>query len=109
MKNGTLSLFELSNKIQEALEAGESLSDASEKTNLFPNLYRKMMRLGERTGTLDDVFLQISEIYELEMSNRLKRTINALEPGLVISLSIVVGIIMLLVLMPLIDIMSSIG
>ncbi|MBM7561596.1 type II secretion system F family protein [Fusibacter tunisiensis] len=95
--------------IQEALEAGESLSDASEKTNLFPNLYRKMMRLGERTGTLDDVFLQISEIYELEMSNRLKRTINALEPGLVISLSIIVGIIMLLVLMPLIDIMSSIG
>ena len=52
---------------------------------------------------------QISQNYEDETDKQINHIISIIEPTLVIILSVVVGIILLSVLLPLMGIMSSIG
>lgn len=50
--------------IRDALNRGDSLSDAISKTGkLFPPLFREIVDVGERTGTLGRVFKRLAEHY----------------------------------------------
>ena len=92
-----------------AIEAGKPLAVALDETNLFPKLFIRMITLGDKTGELDRMLDKISSIYDAELSRGLHRMTVSIEPTLVIILSLVVGAILLLVMLPLINIMSSIG
>ncbi|NLV48244.1 MAG: type II secretion system F family protein, partial [Clostridiaceae bacterium] len=52
---------------------------------------------------------KIAQAYEHEVNNRLTRFASLIEPILVLVLSVIVGAILLTVMLPLIEIMSSIG
>jgi type IV pilus assembly protein PilC len=102
----------LENKLKESLNQireGSSLHESIEHLDIFPSLYLKMLRTGEKSGTLDQTMDHVAEIYEREFSRRLKKISSTVEPALVIVLSIIVGVVMLMVLLPLIEIMSAIG
>lgn len=100
--------LKLESAIQQ-IESGESLENALRSTKLFPELFIKMLALGNKTGDLDTTLEKISSIYDQELNRSLNRLTVSIEPTLVIVLSLVVGAILLLVMMPLINIMASIG
>lgn len=66
-----------------------------------------MASLGSRTGMLDEVMRKIADQYEEEINTRLSGVIAAIEPTLVIILSLIVGLILLSVMLPLISIMAG--
>lgn len=102
----------LEHKLEKSLDLlkdGKNLSESIEHLDVFPALYLKILRTGERSGTLDQTMDHLAEIYEREFSRRLKKIASTIEPALVIIMSIIVGVIMLMVLLPLIEIMSAIG
>lgn len=68
-----------------------------------------MVAVGFKSGSIDAVMKQIAQNYEKETDKQMSRIISIIEPTLVILLSLVVGIILLSVLLPLMGIMSSIG
>ena len=70
-------------------------------------IYAKMASIGSKTGVLEEVMNKIAGQYEEEIDNRLSRMITAIEPTLVIILSVIVGIILLSVMLPLISVMST--
>ena len=51
---------------------------------------------------------QIAGLYQDDIDNRMNNALAVLEPTLVIALSLIVGIILLSVMLPLMGIMSSI-
>mgnify|MGYP002509013650 CR=1 FL=1 len=65
--------------------------------------------IGFRSGNIDTVMQRIADAYEKETDERMQSIIAVLEPTLVIILSIIVGLILLSVILPLMGIMSSIG
>lgn len=91
------------------IEGGDNFSDAVAKAGIFSNLHAKMIAVGFRTGNVDVVMNKISENYEKETSDRIYAIIAVLEPTLVIILSLIVGLILLSVILPLMGIMTSIG
>ena len=91
------------------IREGDNLSEALCKSNIFTNLYSRMVAVGFRTGSIDTVMKKISENYEKETDKKLQSIISILEPTLVIILSLIVGLILLSVILPLMGIMSSIG
>ncbi len=91
------------------IHSGSDISDAFGKMGLFPALFVKMLQTGYKTGEMEKAMAKISDIYENEVDRYMNRVTSAIEPMLVIILSIVVGIILLAVMLPLISIMSSIG
>lgn len=96
-------------EVVQAVESGIALSDALKNTGLFPDLFVKMVQLGSKAGVLDEMLDKTADIYERELNRSLHRLTVSIEPTLVIILSLIVGAILLLVMLPLINIMSSIG
>ncbi len=74
---------------------------------IFTGLYARMASIGDRTGALDEVMQEIADRYQEEIDLKFTGIISALEPTLVIILSLIVGMILLSVMLPLMGIMSS--
>ena len=65
--------------------------------------------MGYRSGNLDQVLAEVADIMSEDVNAELDALAGKVEPTLVIILSVVIGIILLSVMLPLMDIMSAIG
>ena len=92
---------------KESLEKGQELYKALSAADVFTGIYARMASIGDRTGVLDEVMQNIADQYQEEIDQRFTSLLAALEPTLVIILSLVVGMILLSVMLPLMGIMSS--
>lgn len=90
-----------------AIENGEELNHAFTEAGIFTGIYARMASIGDRTGTLDEVMQDIADRYQEEIDQKFTGIIAALEPTLVIILSLIVGMILLSVMLPLMGIMAS--
>lgn len=97
------------NKCKAMLDEDSNLPEALAKSEIFSRLHSRMVAIGFRSGSIDTVMKQISQNYEAETDRQINKIISIIEPTLVILLSVIVGIILLSVLLPLMGIMSSIG
>lgn len=96
-------------KLRLLTSQGGSFAEALAETGLFPGIYAQMLSIGFRTGSTAEVMKQISERYDRETEERIDNVVARLEPALVALFSIIAGIILLSVMLPLIGIMSNIG
>ena len=94
---------------QENIAGGTSFSEALTQAGIFPAVYARMISVGFKTGSVDGVMKKIADRYEVEVGEQIDGLISVLEPTLVAILSIIVGMILLSVMLPLMGIMSSIG
>ncbi len=92
-------------KVQE----GGDLTQALKDTGLFPTLFIRLTTVGQTTGFLDEMMLKAAAIYDDEVDDALEKLTTAIEPFLIIVLSVVVGVILLSVMLPMISIMTNIG
>lgn len=86
---------------------GKDMTDALFSTHIFSGMYARMASIGYKTGALDQVMAKIAGQYEEDIDTRLSNVLAVLEPTLVIVLSLIVGVILLSVMLPLMGIMSS--
>jgi type IV pilus assembly protein PilC len=96
-------------KCKETLLRGDFIYEAMKEADIFRAQHQRMLQIGYKSGNSEVVFDKISKHYENETLNRIQRVLGAIEPTLVIIFSLMVGLILLSVIMPLIGIMSSIG
>lgn len=87
---------------------GAEYTKALSEVGIFTGVYARMVLVGSKTGTVDQVMAQIADLYQEDVDTRMNNLIAVLEPTLVISLSLIVGIILLSVMFPLLGIMSGI-
>ena len=88
---------------------GESLSAVLQDTGMLPFAACRMLELGLRSGSGDRVMEEISGRLELEAADALENRVAQVEPAMVLSASLLVGVILLSVMLPLMNIMSAIG
>lgn len=91
------------------IQEGANLSEALYSSEIFNRLFSQMVAVGFKSGKMDIVLSKISDNYEKITDKKIQSMISVLEPTLVIILSIIVGMILLSVILPLMGIMSSIG
>ncbi|MBP3672445.1 MAG: type II secretion system F family protein [Oscillospiraceae bacterium] len=89
------------------LNGGASLSDAL--AGLLNAASCRMLAAGLRGGSGDRVMVQIADRLMEEADQALDRQISRVEPTMVLIASLLVGMILLAVMLPLMNIMSSIG
>jgi type IV pilus assembly protein PilC len=94
---------------REQLLKGDYLHEAMREAGIFKAQHQRMLQIGFKSGNSEIVFDKISKYYEEETLIRIQKLLGAIEPTLVIVFSLMVGLILLSVIMPLIGIMSSIG
>lgn len=92
----------------EKIRDGEDLSEALFHAGMFSGVYARMASIGSKTGSMDQVMEQIADLYQDDIDTRMNNLVAVLEPTLVAALSLIVGVILLSVMLPLMGIMSSI-
>lgn len=97
------------NMCKDEMKKDSNLPEALAKAEIFSVLYSRMVSIGFRSGSIDLVMKQIAKNYDDETQKQLNHIISIIEPTLVIALSLIVGLILMSVLLPLMGIMSSIG
>lgn len=93
---------------QQKVAEGEDLSQALFTSGMFTGVYARMASIGSKTGSMDKVMDEIAGLYQDEIDTRMNNLLAVLEPTLVVLLSLIVGVILLSVMLPLMGIMSSI-
>ena len=88
---------------------GKSLSQSIGATGMFPPLVVRMVRMGESTGLLDNALHNVSYFYDREVTESIDRLKAMIEPAMTVVLGGIMGWIMLSVLGPIYETISSIG
>jgi len=94
---------------KQLLAQGIKLGEALTSSEIFTSKNSRLISLAERTGTLPEVMHTIAERSEEAIRDEIDSIVSKIEPTLVILTSIIVGIILLSVMLPLVGIMSTIG
>lgn len=96
--------------VTKKINQGSRLSDNLEKfPDLYPKLTSSMIRVGERSGRLEETLFYLSELYDIEVDNSTKRLTTALEPALLLLIGLLVGGMALSIIIPIYQITGSIS
>ena len=94
---------------RDLLQEGHSFSEAVAKAGLFSPFYSGMISVFAQAGSVDKAMDFIADHYKAETDRRISRALAAIEPTMVVILSLIVGLILLSVMLPLMGIMANIG
>lgn len=83
---------------------GRSLGASLAPDGPIPELAAHLIRVGEDSGRLEEVLLQVSDIYEAKFEIAVKRFLAILEPACVIVLGIFIGGIIVAILLAVISV-----
>jgi type II secretory pathway component PulF len=86
-----------------SLKVGESLARPMELSGVFPPLVTRMIALGEETGQLDKMLVQLAASYEEEVEVQLAGLTQLLEPLLIVFVGGIVGFIVIAMFLPLLS------
>lgn len=89
---------------------GEKISTTMAKyPNIFPDMLPHMILIGETTGSLSHTLSYLSDLHEAEVDESTKNLSNSIEPLLLITMGILVGIIAVSVITPIYEVTKYIG
>ena len=91
------------------LESGKALSEALRMSGILSARDAKMLSVGSVSGKTDLAMAEIARRNDMDVRDRIDRIVAGVEPTLVILSSVLVGVILLSVMLPLMGIMTSIG
>jgi len=87
-------------RMGEKMKEGFSLADAMRDSGRFTPMVLQMISVGERSGTLDEMLMRVTEYYDIEVENRIRKLSAYIEPILTLFLGVVVLFLALAVFMP---------
>ncbi len=85
------------------VQQGEELGRALEQHRAFPPLATQMIKVGEKSGTLEKMLERTAIFYEKEVDTSLTAMTAMLEPVIILVMGVVVGFIVLSVCLPIFE------
>jgi general secretion pathway protein F len=85
--------------VSKGAKEGRGISDPLSRAGAFPPLALSMIKVGEETGTLDQMLLRVAVTYEKSMKQAVKRFMSLLEPVMILIMGLVIGFIVISMLL----------
>jgi len=92
--------------IRYKIEQGKNLSLSMEETGVFPLTLVRVIQVGEETGKIADLFLEMAQDYEEEVSFTVSGLLSILEPTLIVVMGAIVGFIVVSLFFPILTLSS---
>ena len=94
---------------KDKIEKGQQLSQPLSENPIFPKMVVSMIQVGEQAGKLDEMLLKIAAFYEEEVDDAIKTMLSMIEPIMIVGIGIVVGVLVIAMYMPIMDLGSVVG
>lgn len=90
--------------LMQGVKRGQGLARPLAEARLFPPLAVQLTTLGEETGRLDAMLLQVAEVYDREVRTAMKRLVSLVEPAVILVMGLIVGAIVVSTLLAIVSI-----
>jgi general secretion pathway protein F len=94
---------------REAVKEGDSIAAPLKRSGEFPPIVTHMISIGEKSGKLEEMLLNIAKHYEVQIDARLRAMTSILEPLMIVVMGVVVGFIVFSILLPMLQLSSFAG
>lgn len=90
-------------QIRDSVIRGESLYASMVESNIFPPMLYSMIKIGEDTGSLDDILNKTADFYDDELEGIIQSSVAMLEPLLIIIMGLIIGFMVMSIMIPMFD------
>jgi general secretion pathway protein F len=96
---GNMKLSEAVDHVQQGIRQGRGVVRPLEETGAFTPVAIHLIGVGEETGRLDAMLLQVAHVYERETRTAIKNLVALFEPLMILAMGVVVGAIVVSILL----------
>ena len=93
----------------EQVKAGRAFSQSLESHPEIPKLMSAIIRVGEETGSMGSILKMLAKFYNREVDEAVDTLVGLIEPFMIVSLGVGVGILLVSVLVPIYNIAGGIS
>lgn len=97
----------LAGQASTAIERGECVSIAFERSGLSTPVGLRMLRIGEQSGRMGEMMARAAKIHDHEITQAIEWFSKVFEPVLMVAIGLVIGLIVVLLYMPIFDLAGS--
>ncbi len=94
-------------QMRDGVERGETIGRTAQATGMFPPLVIQMINVGEESGAVDVLMMNVAEYYDREVDYDIKNLSVAIQPILIVFMGIMVLILALGVFLPMWDLVQA--
>ncbi len=88
--------------VAQKVREGGSLWESLERTNLMTDMAVEMVKVGESTGSLEEMLTNVANFYDEEIDSNLTTLVSLMEPLMLIFMAGVIAVMLLAIYLPLI-------
>ncbi len=85
--------------IRNGIKKGEGIAQPMKQSGVFPPLAMHLIEVGEESGKLESMLIQVAEVYDVEVRNSVKNLIAFFEPALILVMGVIIGTVVVSMLM----------
>jgi len=102
-------LTEAMNNVKLGVFSGSPLSELFDKEKIIPSTFSQMIKVGEETGNMEEMFESISNYYQEELDNAVQRLTAMLEPIMIVFMGGTIGFIIIAMYLPIFQMGQMVG
>jgi type IV pilus assembly protein PilC len=102
-------LTEAMNNVKLGVFSGSPLSELFDKEEIIPSTFAQMIKVGEETGNMEEMFESISGYYQEELDSAVQRLTSMLEPIMIVFMGATIGFIIIAMYLPIFQMGQMVG
>jgi general secretion pathway protein F len=91
------------------ISEGESIAAPLRKSGQFPPIVIHMVSIGEKTGELENMLLQVSDAFDFQVKNKIESLTGLMGPVVLVIMGLTVAAIAFAVMIPMMELTSNLG
>lgn len=95
--------------VKAGVRRGRDLAQPLKETGLFPPMMIHMIELGQRSGELENMLVQVADTFDEDVRLAVDAAVSLVEPMIIIVMGIFVGTLVLAILLPIFTMSTNVG
>jgi type II secretory pathway component PulF len=95
--------------INEAILRGSTLAKVVAEQQYFSEIAANMIAVGEETGMLPEMLLEVADMYDQECESAISSMTNLLGPAMILVLGVIIGFVVMAILLPIFETSTMVG
>jgi type IV pilus assembly protein PilC len=87
---------------------GQPFHKALEESGIFTDMSVDMIKVGEATGALDEMLINVSDFLDQQVENRTQRLLSMVEPVMLVIMGLIIGILLVSIYLPLFSVLTQV-
>ena len=107
-----VSNYYISEKIRPSIDEvrqGQAFHESLDRTGVFPKISVDMIKVGEATGSLDDMLSSVSDFFDERVETKVQRLLTLVEPIMLIVMGAVIALLLISIYLPMFGALGQVG